>query len=340
MRAAREGSTRGRLAGLRSRLTIHRSRLEIYRGRLEVYRTRLEGRLLTLLTIAYFLVVTFLMALSGSWPTPDKFLIVGLLLALLLAKPKAFLKDWSPFVVLFLAYEYLRGLVPSLGWTVNVHPLIRGDEILFGELPTLTLQNALFSPAGPRHYDYLFTLVYITHFTLPLGYALLLWVRDRGEFRRFLSALILLSFAGFFTYLFYPAMPPWMAAEEGLIPPVADVMGRTIGLFDRGPGLPSLYAFMAPNLVAAMPSLHAAYPAAIFLSALKVFGWRAGLFLPYALVVWVGIVYTAQHWVVDVIAGIVYALVAFAVTEYVVARLERRQGALRRREQRRTGRTA
>ncbi|MHB8867203.1 MAG: phosphatase PAP2 family protein [Thermoleophilia bacterium] len=285
-----------------------------------------ETRYLTALTAAYFLVTTFLMALSGSWPTPDKFLIVGVLFALLLAKPKPFLRDWAPFVILFLAYEYLRGLVPSLGWTVNVHPLIRADEFLFGTLPTLTLQKALFSYAGPRFYDYLVTLVYMAHFSLPLGFALLLWVRDRRDFRRFLTALTMLTFAGFFTYLVYPAMPPWMAADQGLIPPVQDVMGRTISLFDRGPGLPSLYAFMAPNLVAAMPSLHAAYPAMVYLFALKFYGRRAHLFLPYAVVVWTGIVYTAQHWVVDVIVGILYALVAFGLAEYVSARIAQRRG--------------
>ncbi|MHB1342877.1 MAG: phosphatase PAP2 family protein [Thermoleophilia bacterium] len=285
-----------------------------------------ETRYLTALTAAYFLVTTALMALSGSWPTPDKLMIVGVLFALLLAKPKPFLRDWAPFVILFLAYEYLRGLVPSLGWTVNVHPLIRADEFLFGTLPTLTLQNALYSSAGPRFYDYLVTLVYMAHFSLPLGFALLLWVRDRRDFRRFLTALTMLTFAGFFTYLVYPAMPPWMAADQGLIPPVQDVMGRTISLFDRGPGLPSLYAFMAPNLVAAMPSLHAAYPAMVYLFALKLYGRKANLFLPYPVVVWTGIVYTAQHWVIDVIVGILYALVAFGLAEYVFAHVEQRRG--------------
>ncbi len=254
------------------------------------------------------------MVLSGSFPTPDKFLIVGLLLALFLAKPGTFLMDWSPFVALFLAYEYLRGLVPALGWKVHVLPLIRADEVLFGAIPTLTLQSILYSEAGPRFYDYLFTFTYMAHFALPLGFALLLWVRSRREFRLFMTALTVLSFAGFLTYLLYPAMPPWMAADHGLIPPVENIMGRAVSLFDRGPGLPTLYAFMAPNLVAAMPSLHAAFPAMVYLFAVKHFGWKGNLFLPYALTVWVGIVYTAQHWVVDVTVGIAYALVVFGVT--------------------------
>lgn len=287
-------------------------RVRLTRDRLVGAIRTLSGDHLTALTAGYFVVVTFLMALAGSWPTPDKFLIVGVLFALLLARSGTFLKDWSPFVALFLAYEYLRGLIPALGWTVHVQELIRADEVLFGGIPTLMLQSVMFSEAGPRLYDYIFTLTYMAHFALPLGFALLLWVHNRPEFRLFMTALTVLCFASFLTYLFYPAMPPWMAADQGLIPPVQNVMGRTVSLFDRGPGLPTFYVFMAPNMVAAMPSLHAAFPALVYLFALKNFGWKGNLFLPYALTVWVGIVYTAQHWVIDVTVGMAYALVIFA----------------------------
>lgn len=275
----------------------------------------LRGRYLTALTVAYFAVTSALMALAGSWPTPDKVAIVGLLLALLLAKPLAFAKDWVPFVFLFLAYEYLRGLVPALGWAVHVDVLIQADRLMFGRLPMYILQDLLWVPGRIPFYDWIFTLTYLLHFTLPLGFGLLLWVRDRTQFRRFMVGLVILSFAGFLTYLFYPAMPPWMAAGKGLIPPVHDVMARTLDPFLSGPGLPTLYFIMSPNLVAAMPSLHAAYPMLVYLYALRFFGRKAHFFLPYVVIVWVGVVYTNNHWVIDVVAGAVYALAVFAVTE-------------------------
>lgn len=283
----------------------------------------LRGRYLSALTVGYFAVTSFLMAYAGSWPTPDKVVIVGVLLALLVAKPLTFLKDWVPFVFLFAAYEYLRGLVPSLGWTVHIHPLIRADELLFGRLPTVMLQDVLWRPDRPAWYDYIFTLTYLLHFTLPLGFALLLWVRDRARFRKFIVGLTVLSFAGFFTYLFYPAMPPWMAAYKGIIPPLHDVMARTTDLFKHGNGLPTLYVVMSPNMVAAMPSLHAAYPMMVYLYSVKFFGRKGHLFLPYLLTVWVGVVYTNQHWAIDVIAGALYAGVVFVGTEFLWRRRER-----------------
>ncbi len=74
------------------------------------------------------------------------------------------------------------------------------------------------------------------------------------------SRLTVLSFAAFLTFLFYPAMPPWLAVYNGIIPPLHDVTVRTTDLFKRGPGLPTLFSVMSPNMAAAMPSLHAAYP--------------------------------------------------------------------------------
>jgi membrane-associated phospholipid phosphatase len=75
-----------------------------------------------------------------------------------------------------------------------------------------------------------------------------------------------------------------------------------------------------------MPSLHAAYPAMVYLFAVKHFGWKGNLFLPYALTVWVGIVYTAQHWVIDVTVGIAYAALVFGATVFF-ARRSQRQGS-------------
>jgi hypothetical protein len=213
---------------------------------------------------------------------------------------------------------------------VHVQPLIHADEFLFGRLPTVILQDILFVADHPTWYDYVFTLTYLLHFTLPLGFALLLWTRDRSSFHRFITALTVLSFAGFLTYLFYPAMPPWLASYNGIIPPLHDVMVRTTDLFKRGPGLPTLYVIMSPNMVAAMPSLHAAYPMMVYLYAVAVFGKKGHLFLPYVLIVWIGIVYTANHWVIDVIAGALYALVVFLGTELFWRRRERASAAVAR----------
>ena len=84
---------------------------------------------MTAIVIGYFGVASVLMLRHGQWLSPDQFIIVGFLLALLLAKPLVFLKDWAPFVLLFLGYEYLRGLAPQLGLQVHIMPLDPGRPL-------------------------------------------------------------------------------------------------------------------------------------------------------------------------------------------------------------------
>ena len=90
-------------------------------------------------------------------------------------------------------------------------------------------------------------------------------------------------------------MPPWMAASKGTIPHVYDVFGQTLGTFVRSSRLPAVYAFMSPNPVAAMPSLHAAYPTLVYLFLVRLYGKRDHLFLLYVATLWVSIVYMGQH---------------------------------------------
>ena len=69
--------------------------------------------------------------------------------------------------------------------------------------------------------------------------------------------------------------------------------------------------FLNPNPVAAMPSLHAAYPWLSFL-ALRKYSKKLGwFFLPYPILVWFSVVYLGEHYVIDVIAGVVYAQASF-----------------------------
>jgi uncharacterized protein (TIGR03382 family) len=81
-----------------------------------------------------------------------------------------------------------------------------------------------------------------------------------------------------------------------------------------------------PNVVAAMPSLHAAYPTLIFIFSLHYWRRVAPLALLYCFCLWFSIVYLGDHYVVDIIAGIVYALATLLGLE-ALGWLQRRRGA-------------
>jgi hypothetical protein len=116
-----------------------------------------------------------------------------------------------------------------------------------------------------------------------------------------------------------------LSAQDGLIngpdgtPAIAYLKPQAFADIARALGFEGRYLYsyavyeINPNLVAAMPSLHAAYPTLAFLFARRQFGRPAWLMLLYAIGVWISVVYLADHYVVDVLAGIAYAFVAYLV---------------------------
>ncbi|TMF23031.1 MAG: hypothetical protein E6I31_05985 [Chloroflexi bacterium] len=64
----------------------------------------------------YLAVVTlFLVFVLHLSVSPERLLILMLIAALVLGRAKLFLADWIPFLILFLSYEYLRGLGGQVG---------------------------------------------------------------------------------------------------------------------------------------------------------------------------------------------------------------------------------
>jgi hypothetical protein len=255
---------------------------------------------------------------NPNFPTPDKLLLFSTLLFMAFSQGWELFKRLAPFVLLLAVYESFRSIADVLNTHVNFTFMPAADRFMFfGALPTQTLQQWWWR-GSVQWYDIGFYLVYMLHFVLPIGLAILVWKTRTVQYWRFIATYVVLSFAGFLTFLLFPAGPPWMASEKGIIPPLAHVstfVWGAIGLKD----VPSLYAQINPNPVAAVPSLHAAYATLFSLFAITLYKtkWRYAT-LVYPLLIYVGTVYTAEHYVIDVVAGIVFALVAYKVTPSIM----------------------
>jgi len=92
-------------------------------------------------------------------------------------------------------------------------------------------------------------------------------------------------------------------------------------------GLPHLYIWAVPEVVAADPILQdkAPYLNVGFFAARAAFFFAIWLAFAYFLLVSLTIVYTADHYVVDVIGGMAFALAAHAAMRWLVRRREARQ---------------
>ncbi|MEO8863085.1 MAG: phosphatase PAP2 family protein [Candidatus Saccharimonadales bacterium] len=261
-------------------------------------------------------------AREPSFPTPDKLLVFATFVALIFHQAKELLRRFVPFIALLLVYESCRGLVPHLNTHVNYMFMPHADKFLFGgHLPTTLLQNLLWH-GHVQWYDFVFYLAYMLHFVLPLVLAVLIWKLRDKEYWRYITAFVTVSFMGFITFLAFPAAPPWMASDMKLIEPITRISSHVfyaLGIHD----FPSVYNKLSPNPVAAMPSLHAAYATlfAIFVTLLFKTRWRWLAWL-HPILIWVGTVYQGEHYAIDEIAGIAYAVAAFFAAPYVLRAVE------------------
>ncbi|HEX6455071.1 MAG TPA: phosphatase PAP2 family protein [Solirubrobacterales bacterium] len=238
--------------------------------------------------------------------------------------------DWLPIVAVFWAYDLTRGAADSLGIGVHFHPMIDFDRLFFGEVPTVWLQDRLYAPGVVRWWEVAFTLVYTSYFIVPFVLAGWLWARDRLGFKRFTRRLVTLALAGLTTYVLFPAAPPWMAAEAGLIGEVHRNTGRgwevlgigTAELFSKGQA--------ASNMVAAVPSLHSAFTmlVALFLWG-RVRQRLRPLLLLYPLAMGLTLMATGEHYFFDIVLGWIYAGAVMAGWAWWERRREPRLGEAR-----------
>lgn len=251
--------------------------------------------------------------------------------AALLGQGRAFVRDWVPFVLLLFGYELMRGVADNMAdlgamtredhGSIQLGWLIEWDRALFfGHVPSIWLQDRLYEPGTVRWYDALAAIVYLLHFLFPLIFAFALWLRGGDAFRRFAVALLAMSYGAFVFFLLLPTAPPWMAQQWGYLDELERPSYQAYKLF-LPQGLAEydtfkLWTAASPNPVAALPSLHAAFPWLVLLFAARCFGKKAWLFiLGYNVAVWFSVVYLSQHWAVDAIAGVLWATATFVLVE-------------------------
>jgi membrane-associated phospholipid phosphatase len=230
--------------------------------------------------------------------------------------------EWFPFIAFLFAYDTARSFADRL-FTTNIRLPIDGDRLLFGGVdPTVWLQRHLWhGAAGVRWYDYACWGVYMTFFFSTLAVGAALWVFAYHRFRRYVAMVGMLSVMGLLTYVLFPAAPPWYASEHGSLPAIqrltAVVWSHSFvsisQVVDHGQGL--------SNQVAAMPSLHAAFTLLItlFLWRSARWWWRIPLAL-YPLAMGFTLMYFGEHYAVDILAGWIYAVVAFTGVEWFCRR--------------------
>jgi formylglycine-generating enzyme required for sulfatase activity len=282
-----------------------------------------------LLIIAYFVQIHQVMRVR-----PDHAFLSLLVLALVLKNAKAFLRDWSPFIASWVAYDLMRGIADDLAPRVHISGPYQLELKMFGplfggQIPSfwfLDWQSRIDGTALKHVLDGLASTCYALHMAAPLLLAWVLWhtVKDRPMFYRFVIAFTVTTWAAYATYLLYPAAPPWYVRDYGFVQPDAAFRGAgagTMAAFDKDLGFPlfeSVYKHLNPNKFAAVPSLHAAFPTLILYFSLRRFGRKAWPVALFPAGVFFSAVYLNHHYIIDLLLAILYVAGAVWLQERVL----------------------
>ena len=216
---------------------------------------------------------------------------------------------------MWFAYESTRGAADGLGMPLQLDVVRTIDRILFlGVQPTEWVQRHWYEAGAVRWHDQVLSLVYYSHFVVPVMAVAAVWAVSRTMWVRYMRRFATVVVTACVMFVLLPTVPPWMASDERFGYGVGEPLVRHVrrGVLDLGfTGFVHDWkvALDWSNVVAAMPSLHAAFSlfVVVFFLPMVRRGWRVLLFA-YPLAMAVALVYFAEHWVIDVLVG--WALVA------------------------------
>ena len=215
--------------------------------------------------------------------------------------------------------------------SVDVGGIYSAEKWLFGLSTTsgTVTPNEWFAGHTTPFWDIMSGVFYLCWVPVPMIFGIWLYASgQRKTYLHFALVFLLVNLLGFMGYYIHPAAPPWYAAHYGAeAAAVPGTLGEVAGLgaFDQMTGwniFHGLYARNA-NVFAAVPSLHSAYVLVAFIYSLRSRSplWLKVLLFIISAGIWFAAVYTSHHYIIDVMLGILTAILGWLLFEKVLMRL-------------------
>ena len=244
-----------------------------------------------------------------------------------------------PFFIFGISYDWMN-LLPNYEVNpVDVEGLYTTEKRLFGITVaegTVLTPNEYFALHHCSAMDFMSGIFYLCWVPLPIIFGI--WLYFKGERRAYLHfaiVFLLVNLIGFAFYYIHPAAPPWFVAMHGM-EAIPGTPGEVAGLgrFDEMTGLNIFHLLYSrnANVFAALPSLHSAYTLVALIYAIRFKAPRLWIILlaVVTLGIWLTAVYSSHHYIIDVMCGIICALVGSLLFETAVARIAPLRRALDR----------
>ena len=198
-------------------------------------------------------------------------------------------RDWAPVVVIFIGYYvsgrfFCRPSEPFERW------LMAWDRRLLGD-PTTRFSR------WPRPCLAYLEIVYVgTFLVVPAGFAALAWAGRSDLADRYWTIVISGEFGAFAPLSVIQSRPPWALERPAVLPDRA--------VHDFASLIVERFSIQANTF----PSGHAAGSLAVALAVVGTLPWTGAVFMVVALSISIACVVGRYHYVVDVVAGAMLAL--------------------------------
>lgn len=263
---------------------------------------------------------------------PEHLWLALLIAALFLAtrQSRKLIVALLPFIVFGISYDWMNIVHNYEVNPVDIRGLYETEKSLFGITVadgTLLTPNEFFAQHTNPVMDFLGGFFYLCWVPVPILFGLYLYFgRQEKIYLHFALVFLLVNFIGFAGYYIHPAAPPWYVALHGFdfhLGTPGEVAG--LGEFDRMTGLGIFHGLYGrnANVFAAVPSLHSAYTLVAFIYSLKSRNplWIKIFLAVITLGIWFTAVYTSHHYIIDVMLGILCALLGYLIFEYLLVRI-------------------
>lgn len=289
----------------------------------EKFRFDKSAKSLLLFSLVYLVASYFIVGFKT-----DQLVLIFLLIALFFIsqQTRKILIVCFPYVIFWILFDYMKVFPNYNVKDVSIKELYETEKSIFGFLSDgkMVTPNEYFAVHNNKIFDILSGIFYLSWVTVPIFLTIYFLYTKQKEAIHLPFAFLLVNLIGFTVYYIYPAAPPWYVAQYGF-EFIKHTQGNPAGLsrFDNALGINLFHSMYqkSSNVFAAMPSLHSAYPVVSLYFALKKKLVIISIIISFtAMGIWFFAVYSSHHYILDVIGGILCAVLGIIIYEILYSR--------------------
>lgn len=275
-----------------------------------------------LLSVVYFFAIK--VSIGVRW---DHIVILGILLLGYYAhwRSRQLITVLFPFALVGIVYDMLRLIPPDFFGKVWIQEPYEWERRLFGihQGANLLLPHQWLRRFVSLPLDLYCGFIYSLHVVIPVLLTTYLALKRNQYAKPYAYAFLAINLMSFVTYVVFPVAPPWYLELYGYIYQPR-ILGNAAGLVSvdqwlKTPYFQNLYS-KSSWIFGAIPSMHAGFPVLTLLFVRKI--WPKNIknqlpFLFFMLSAWFAAIYLQQHYAIDIVAGIIYAVATFIAVSFL-----------------------